>query len=65
MTTIIYIDVHLYLKRTKIIVKIDENRLRAHCAETEPSLSSIVYADTKLIYDAVSAAETDIEEVES
>lgn len=46
-------------------MKIDENRLRADCAQTEPVSSSIVYADTKLIYDAVSAAETDIEEVES
>jgi hypothetical protein len=48
--------------KVKIIVKIDENRLRADCAKTDPVSSSIVYADTKLIFDAVSGAETDIEE---
>ena len=54
--------VHMYYS-LKIIVKIDRSELAAECSQTQTQESNIVYADPKLIYDAVNSEKSEIEQV--
>ena len=54
--------VHMYYS-LKIIVKIDRSMLSAECSQTQTQESNIVYADPKLIYNAVNSEKSELEQV--